>query len=109
VDAETVENVANAIICHNHKSKPYNRDTMIGLDIDLLILAQSKDIFDEYERNISKEYSFVEENFFRKKRAEILQSFLDDRSRIFLTDYFYRKFEEQARANLANSIKKLKA
>ena len=102
------EKVANAITYHTHQSIPDSEDIKFGLDIDLLILAQSEQIFDEYECNIRKEYSFVPESVFCQKRSEILQSFLNNRPSIFLTDYFKQRFEINARKNLEMSIKKLK-
>lgn len=107
VDVEIINSVAKAIVYYDHKSVPDDDDVKTGLDIDLLILAQSQDVFDEYENNIRKEYLWVKEDIFRKKRIEILISFLNNRPRIFLTDYLYDQYEDQARVNIERSIDKL--
>ncbi len=99
--------VGNAIKYHNHKNIPDSLDIKFGLDIDLFIFAQPRDVFDKYENNIKKEYAWVEESVFRKKRAEILSNFLNNQSGIFLTDYFKDRYERQARANLKRSVLRL--
>ncbi|XLQ20530.1 MAG: hypothetical protein ACKUBY_01980 [Candidatus Moraniibacteriota bacterium] len=109
VVSEIVDAVAQAIIYYDHKNTPHSTDTMTGLDIDLLILGQPVDIFDEYESNIRKEYAWVEELAFREGRSKILADFLNNRSSIFLTDYFKDRYENQARLNLKRSILQLKA
>ena len=107
VNVEIVKNVVKAIVYHDHQKKPFDKDIAIGLDIDLLILAQSQDVFDEYENNIRKEYYFVSDNYFYKGRVKVLESFLQDRPKIFLTRHFYNRFEKQARKNLERSIEKV--
>jgi predicted metal-dependent HD superfamily phosphohydrolase len=99
--------VAKLVMATRHGAIPKSSDERIVIDIDLAILGQNAKIFEEYEKNIRLEYSFVPEGLFKKKRAEILQQFLD-RPSIFLTRHFQEKYEERARANLAGSIKQLK-
>ncbi len=107
VDAKAVDKIARAIVYHNHKQNPCNEDIAFGLDADLFIFAQSQDVFDEYESNVRKEYDWVKESAFRKRRVEILSNFLNNRPSIFLTSYFKNRYEKQARKNLRNSILKL--
>lgn len=75
-------------------------------DVDLAILGETEKIFDDYEDGIMREYAHVPEDIFRNKRADILQGFLD-RPRIFRMDYFYEKYEKQARKNLKRSFARL--
>lgn len=77
-------------------------------DVDLSILGETEKTFDDYEGGIMREYAHVPEDVFRKKRAEILQGFLN-RSRIFRTSYFHGRYEERARKNLERSIARLMA
>src|SRR3989344_860662 len=81
-------------------------DTRIFFDIDLAILGQPSKKFDEYERQIRKEYSWVTHRTFRARRRELLLSFLK-RPRIYLTPHFYALYELQAQRNLARSIRNL--
>lgn len=76
------------------------------LDIDLSILGQPRDVFDEYERNIRKEYAHVPDTAFfhpQKGRPAILRRFLN-RPRIFFTEPFQKKYEQAARENLIRSL-----
>jgi predicted metal-dependent HD superfamily phosphohydrolase len=49
----------------------------------------------------------VPEDIFRKKRAEILERFLE-RDVIYRTGRFYETHEKQARANLRASLERLR-
>lgn len=76
------------------------------LDIDLAILGHSEDRFGEYEQQIRQEYSWVPNEVYRAKRAEVLAAFLQRQS-IFLTPQFHELFEARARANLYQLISSL--
>ena len=76
------------------------------VDVDLSILGQREAVFRHYEHQISREYGTVPPELFCKGRATILQSFLD-RDSIYLTNYFRKKYEQQARLNLQASIERL--
>ena len=81
-------------------------DTALFLDIDLSILAADRDVFDVYESNIRKEYSFVPEDVYRQARMGILKSFLE-RDRLYFSDHFHDRWETAARNNLERSIMRL--
>jgi predicted metal-dependent HD superfamily phosphohydrolase len=81
-------------------------DSPLLIDIDLSILGQPEARFDEYERQVRAEYSWVPQIIFRPKRVAILRGFLD-RPRIYATDLFFDKYEQAARANLERSLAKL--
>jgi predicted metal-dependent HD superfamily phosphohydrolase len=81
-------------------------DAPLMVDIDLSIFGKSPERFWEYEKQIRKEYEWVPENIFKSKRAEILKRFLA-REKIFNTELFFSKYEQPARANLAESIRRL--
>ncbi|HAB16929.1 MAG TPA: hypothetical protein DCE44_10815 [Verrucomicrobiales bacterium] len=81
-------------------------DAAMMVDVDLSILGRDVDRFCEYERQIRQEYAWVPDPIFASKRAEILNRFLS-RPRLFTTDWFFRKYELQARQNLELSIQNL--
>jgi len=81
-------------------------DDGLLIDIDLAILGQSVERFDQYEEQIRFEYSWVPEGVYREKRAEVLRGFLS-RDQIFVTDGMRERFEKSARANLARIIARL--
>ena len=87
---------------------PTDPDVQLLVDIDLSILGQPEDKFDEYEWQVRKEYEWVPENQFVAGRSEILRSFLD-RLAIYSTRFFRNKYEAQARANIATSLARLRA
>ena len=71
----------------------------IIIDIDLSILGVDFNTFKKYDENIRKEYSWVPSIIYKRKRKKILQSFLN-RNRIYFNNYFYDKYENQAKRNL---------
>ena len=98
--------VADLILATKHDALPKNNDAKIIIDIDLAIFGQGAQTFDDYEKNIRKEYSFVLEDVFKTHRAIVLQQFIDRRP-IYQTAYFRNKYEFAARVNLIRSLSKL--
>lgn len=99
--------VSGLILVTKHDIEPKNTNEKIILDVDLAILGQGSEEFDAYEVAVREEYAWVAEQTYRSKRAEVLRGFLERKS-IFSTPVFIRKYEEAARENLANSIRRLK-
>ncbi len=90
--------------CHN--AKAVDPDMQILIDIDLSILGARADIYDQYEKNIRREYRRVPVFLFRKKRKNLLRMFLDQ-PRIYGSNHFHDLLEEQARVNLKRAIEAL--
>jgi predicted metal-dependent HD superfamily phosphohydrolase len=103
--AETVATLVMATKFHNTDGAP---DAGLVVDVDLSILGQNQARFAEYESQIRQEYLWVPEALFNAKRAEILQGFLE-RKRIYTNDHFLNRYEQSARRNIAESIRKLTA
>lgn len=103
-DRDLIERVNALILATRHSDTPVeNPDEKWMVDIDLSILGRSADIYDRYEAAIRKEYRWVPPPLYRRRRAELLRSFLQ-RPRIFLTDPFFDWYEAQARRNLARAV-----
>jgi len=102
--AATVSDLVMATKSHSTEAGP---DAALMVDVDLSILGQGEQRFVEYESQIREEYRSVPKLIFNFKRAEILERFLA-RSRIYATDFFAAKYEQQARRNLEDSIRQLK-
>lgn len=100
------EKVIALILSTKNHADHADRDFQFLSDIDLSILGQPEEAFWDYERKIRIEYEYVGEPFFKRRRAEILQGFLS-RPSIYFTDHFLKKYEEQARKNLHQSIERL--
>ena len=73
------------------------------LDIDLSILGQPSEIFQEYEKQIRQEYEWVPTELYNEARVQVLQRFLDAPN-IYRTEIMKEKYETRARENLKNSI-----
>jgi len=102
--AATVSDLVMATKSHSTEAGP---DAALMVDVDLSILGKGEQRFAEYESQIREEYRSVPGLIFNSKRAEILERFLA-RSRIYATDFFATKYEQQARRNLESSIRQLK-
>jgi len=102
-DPVDIMRVENLIMATAHNAANLAGDVALLVDIDLSILGAPQPVYDVYETNIRKEYRLVPKAIYRKKRAALLQSFLD-KSNIYGSDFFQNKFEAQARHNLARAV-----
>jgi predicted metal-dependent HD superfamily phosphohydrolase len=104
---DVVERVEMLILATRHDTAPRDQDEKIIVDVDLAILGERPERFDEYEKQIREEYAWVPQVVFREKRREILKGFLA-RPSIFNTREFVEAYEARARANLERSIERLR-
>lgn len=81
-------------------------DCAYFLDMDLSILGAPEPVFDEYEQNIRKEYSFVPIERYCQARSAIMLNFLKRRS-LYFTEFGEKLWGESARSNLKRSIARL--
>ncbi len=100
------QSVANLIIATKHASDSTDPDVQIIVDVDLSILGQDEEKFDEYERRIRTEYEWVAENAFIVGRSAMLKAF-SNRPAIYSTQFFRNKYEAQARQNIVRSLARL--
>ena len=99
VDKNKLEKVAQWIIATKKHQPTENLDLKYLLDIDLAILASSPLRFAEYEQQIQQEYSWVEAELYKIKRAEVLTHFLRMEP-LYQTEYFRKLLEQRAKLNL---------
>ncbi|HYC79734.1 MAG TPA: N-methyl-D-aspartate receptor NMDAR2C subunit [Candidatus Binatia bacterium] len=97
------DKITHLILCTKHQSIPQDLDGQIITDLDLAILGRPEPEFKMYERQIRREYKWVDEVLFSRGRAGILKLFLS-RKQIYSTLYFNLKYEDQARKNLQASL-----
>lgn len=76
------------------------------LDADLAILGSERARYDEYVRQVRKEYAHVPDDAFRTGRDAILRRFLE-RSRLYFTEGFSSRFEAKARENMIMERRRL--
>ena len=109
VPTEYLAEIRRLILATGHRgARDPQDDAALVTDIDLAIFGSAPERFDEYERDIRREYAFAADDEFRRRRAQILQSFLA-RPTIYATRAFADRFEARARANLQRSVAALRA
>ena len=101
------ERVHSYIMATKHTGEMLSGDAAIVVDVDVSILGRDPDEYDVYERAIRKEYRWVPSRIYRRKRIEILQSFLD-RPALYASERFRSRYEQQARDNLQRAIAMLR-
>jgi predicted metal-dependent HD superfamily phosphohydrolase len=103
VPNQIIENCKEQIIATKTHFESPNTDTNYFLDADLSILGQSWDLYSAYYKNVRKEYAIYPDLIYIPGRKKVLNYFLK-MGRIFKTNYFYSKFEEQAKYNLQKEL-----
>ena len=96
------------ILDTRHNPGALTGDAQWVIDIDLAILGQTDAVYRQFERNVRREYFFVRWPRYVQGRSAVLQGFLD-RPRIYATDFFAQRLEQQARINLRAALDALAA
>jgi predicted metal-dependent HD superfamily phosphohydrolase len=100
------DEIRSLILATKHDAVPKPGDASLLVNIDLSILGADETRFDEYERQVRKEYGWVADADFAAGRAAILKHFLA-RPAIYSTAFFRDALEAAARANLTRSLRAL--
>jgi predicted metal-dependent HD superfamily phosphohydrolase len=108
VSAARVERVRELILATRHAAPATSPDAQLVVDVDLSILGADEAAYGVFEADVRKEYRWVPALVFRRKRAEILQSFLE-RPQIYATEPFHARYELRARHNLTAALESLRA
>ena len=99
--------VYDHILATRHGDEALRGDAAVVVDVDLSILGREPGTYDVFEQAIREEYRWVPPPIYRRKRAEILSSFLA-RPAIYSTEHFRRRFEARARENLDRALRSLR-
>jgi predicted metal-dependent HD superfamily phosphohydrolase len=102
-----VAQVKELILDTRHEGPPATENGRFMVDIDLTGLAQAPEAFDEDGRAIRNEYAHVDEESFRRGRADFFERFLA-RPSIYFTPFFRQRCEAQARQNLSRALRRLR-
>lgn len=105
---EATARVHELIMMTRHNVRTKTKDQALLVDIDLSILGADVDTYSRFEEAVRREYRLVPGPLYRRKRAEILNSFLL-RPAIYQNEPFRSELELPARANLADAIRRLSA
>lgn len=109
-------NVPEALIGHCHAlilaTKKHEHSDVDDInyftDADLSILGQRRELYMEYMQQVRKEYSVYPDFLYKPGRRKVVQHFLS-MERIFKTDYFFQRLEEEAKSNLRFEWEQLNA
>lgn len=81
-------------------------DTNIFTDADISILGTDEENYKRYADFIRKEYKIYPDFLYNPGRIKVLKHFLEMK-KIYKTDFFYSKYEDQARINIEYEIRQL--
>jgi predicted metal-dependent HD superfamily phosphohydrolase len=98
--------IKDLILATRHNGIVKGSDAQYLMDIDIATLGSTPAIYQQYEKNIRKEYMGVSDSMYRQKRKELLEAFLKN-DRIYRTNFFRSKYAEKAKRNLEAAIKAL--
>ncbi|WP_378185836.1 hypothetical protein ACE939_12070 [Aquimarina sp. W85] len=75
-------------------------------DADLSILGQEWELYDNYRKNVRKEYNIYPNSVYTKGRIKVLHE-LSKHSKIFKTEPFFTLYNAQAKNNITKEIQLL--
>lgn len=106
LDKNTISIISEQILATKSHQKSGYGDTNYLLDADLSVLGKDFKTYLEYTQNIRKEYSIYPDFLYKPGRKKVLKHFLELES-IFKTEYFKKKYEVQAKENIAAELRLL--
>jgi predicted metal-dependent HD superfamily phosphohydrolase len=101
-----IDNCVNQILATKKHILSTDSDTNFFTDADLCILGQPWEMYEQYYKQVRKEYTLYPELIYNPGRKKVLQHFLQMKP-IFKTDYFFEHFEGQAKENLEKELQQL--
>jgi predicted metal-dependent HD superfamily phosphohydrolase len=104
--AQRISKCVEQILATKGHTISNNQDINFFTDADLSILGSSWEVYETYFKNIRKEYSYYPDLLYKPGRKKVLQHFLS-MDKIFKTDEFFSRYEEQARKNLSAELERL--
>jgi len=106
VSSNIIEQCKEQILATKSHHKSIDSDTNYFTDADLSVLGKSWETYALYYKNVRKEYAIYPAFIYNPGRKKVLNHFLS-MDRIFKTDFFYNKFETQAKQNLQRELDSL--
>ena len=90
----------------SHEMSP-DADTNFFTDADLSVLGQDWLTYKSYTEAIRREYAIYPDMIYKPGRKKVIEHFLW-MEKIFKTEPFFAKYEQQARINLARELEELR-
>ena len=97
-DSDFADSVVALILVTTHRHTPTDPDQQFLCDIDLASFGATWERYIKDSTGLREESTYNARDYIIRQRA-FLQRLLD-RPRIFLTDFFYARYESRARANI---------
>lgn len=104
--AEKIAKCAHMILTTKSHERSGDSDTNYLIDADLAILGRGQYDYQKYTEQIWEEYSIYPDFMYNNGRKKALQYFLQMEA-IYKTGHFFKKYEKQARINIANELEGL--
>jgi predicted metal-dependent HD superfamily phosphohydrolase len=104
VPQSIIDDCKSQILATKHHLPSQDPDTNYFTDADLSILGADWETYLAYAKQVGKEYSIYPALIYNPGRRKVVEHFLK-MARIFKTDYFFIKFESQAKENLQKELK----
>ena len=102
VNSELIQETVQLII-ETKTHEPSSKRNALFLDADLAIVGASTEVYGEYTQNVRREYAIYGNDVYNEGRKKVLMHFLE-KKRIYMSDYFYEKYEQKARRNLESKF-----
>ncbi len=99
IPLEIIRDCKAQIMATQKHEQQTSSDTSYLIDFDLAVLGASPKKYEQYRKNIRKEYSQYPDFLYTMGRKKVLQYFLN-KSNIYQTRSFQENHEAQARENL---------
>jgi len=102
MDSSFIDGVVKLILVTTHKQPPEIPDHQFICDIDLASFGCPWKCFEKDSAAVKAEFPGPDEEYYRGKKA-FLEALLA-RPRIFLSEFFNERYEDQARQNIQRSL-----
>lgn len=103
---DQIENCIQQILATKSHDGSNDSDTNYLVDADLSILGQDWEKYSEYFKNVRKEFFIYPDLIYKPGRKRVINHFLE-MERIFKTEFFHKRYENQAKQNLKKELEYL--
>jgi len=103
VPTETINRCKEQILATKSHNYSTDSDTNYFTDADLSVLGENWETYANYLGNVRKEYSIYPDLIYNPGRKKVLMHFLA-MERIYKTDFFFTRYEKQAKENLQKEL-----
>ena len=103
IQKDFIERVKQLILVTKHIKDSENNDEKYIMDIDKAILGKSPRIYNQYAKDVRREYYMYSDEQFKKWRGEFLTNEMH-KDTVYHTEYFHQKYNAQAKENMTNEL-----